>query len=149
MICRVESLKAIEITDDDIYEWVDKFHAELVEAKVTAKLTKRAANSMQIKLDKANTIASKRLHLVKSLKVDLDEVTDDLVDKSKAWYAIERMGTIKIEIRKVNDEGMETTMSLTVIDYLEWVYPKQFMLLRQHILRTVDDVTSHIKNINI
>ena len=105
VIRQVERRKAVEETVDDLYEWIDELHAELVDAKVTAKLAKGAAKSMQIKLDKANTVASKRLHLLKCLKVDLDEAKHDLVDESKARHALERMRTIQIEIKKERPIG--------------------------------------------
>ena len=57
---------------DDLYEWVDELQAELVDSKVATKLAKGAAKSTQKKLDKAKTVASNRLNLLKSLKVRLE-----------------------------------------------------------------------------
>ena len=63
-------------------------------------MAKGADKSTQTKLDKEKTVASNRLNLLKSLKVRLDKAKDDLVHESKSRYALERMRTIQIEIKK-------------------------------------------------
>ena len=49
VIHQVERRKAVEETVDDLYEWIDELHAELVDAKVTAKLAKGAAKDEILK----------------------------------------------------------------------------------------------------
>ena len=105
VLIQVKKRKAVEKTVDDLYEWVDELQAELVDAKVATKLAKGAAKSTQTKLDKEKTVASNRLNLLKSLKVRLDEAKDDLVHESKSRYALERMRTIQIEIKKERPIG--------------------------------------------
>ena len=93
---------------DDLYEWVDELQAEFVDAKVATKLAKGVAKSTQTKLDKDKTVASNRLNLLKSLKVRLDEAKDDLVHDSKSRFALERIRTIQIEIKRrgPSDDGV-------------------------------------------
>ena len=65
----VEKRKAVEETVDRLYEWVDELHVELSEAKSRVKEARKDTASHQTKLNKANTVAVKRLDLLKSLKL--------------------------------------------------------------------------------
>ena len=60
----VEKRKAVEATVDQLYEWIDKLHVELSEAKSTVKATRKSAKTDQIKLNEAKTVASKQLDLL-------------------------------------------------------------------------------------
>ena len=57
----------------DLYEFVDKFHAELLAAKAAVKELGKEFKSQQTMLNKVKTIAAKQLDLLKSLKIDLNE----------------------------------------------------------------------------
>ena len=65
----VEKHKAVEETVDHFYEWVDELHVEISEAKSRVKEARKDTASNQTKLNKANTVAVKRLDLLKSLKI--------------------------------------------------------------------------------
>ena len=65
----VEKRKAVEETVDRLYEWVDELHVELSEAKSRVKEARKYTAYHQTKLNKANTVAVKRLDLLKSLKL--------------------------------------------------------------------------------
>ena len=65
----VEKRKAVEETVDHLYEWVDELHVELSEAKSRVKEARKDTASNQTTLNKANTVAVKRLDLLKSLKI--------------------------------------------------------------------------------
>ena len=67
---------------DHLYEWVDELHADLYEAKSRVKEAQKDNASHQTKLNKANTVAVKRLDLLKSLKTSLNATKDELADES-------------------------------------------------------------------
>ena len=65
----VEKRKAVEETVDRLYEWTDELHVEISEAKSREKEARKNAASHRTKLNKSNTVAVKRLDLLKSLKL--------------------------------------------------------------------------------
>ena len=101
----IENQKAVKETVDHLYEWVDELHVELSEAKSRLKEVRKDAASHRTKLDKNNTVAVKRLDLLKSLKTSLNATKDELADGSHARPALERMRTIQIEIKKERPVG--------------------------------------------
>ena len=82
-----------------LYECVDELHVKLSEAKSRMKEARKDTSSHQKKLNKANTVAAKRIDLLKSLKTSLNEAKDDLADESHALVSLERMRTIQINIK--------------------------------------------------
>ena len=59
------------------------------------------------KLSKVKTVSAKQLEYLKSLKVSLNEVKEDLVDESHQRAALERMRTNHIEIKKERPVGRQ------------------------------------------
>ena len=90
----VEKRKASEEIVDHLYEWVDELYVEISEAKSRVKEARKDTASHQTKLNKANTVAVKRLDLLKILKTSLNATKDELADDSHACSAQERMCTI-------------------------------------------------------
>ena len=101
----VEKRKAAEETVDHLNECVEELHVELSEAKSRVKEARKDAASHQTNPNKANTVAVKRLELLKSLKTSLNATKDELADESHACAALERMRTIQIEIKKERPVG--------------------------------------------
>ena len=83
-----------------LYQCVDELHVELSEAKSRVKEARKDTSYHKKKLNKANTVAAKRIDLLKSLKTSLNEAKDDLADESHVCAALERMRTIQINIKK-------------------------------------------------
>ena len=104
-VVHVEKRKAVEETVDHLYEWVDKLHVDLSEAKSRVKEARKDTASHQTKLNKANTVAVKQLDLLKSFKTSLNETKDELADESHARAALERMRTIQINIKNERPVG--------------------------------------------
>jgi len=105
MELQMEKRKAAEKTVDDLYDWVDELHVELNTAKEEQKAAKREVKAKQTQLSNVRSIASKRLELLKSLKVKLGEARDDLADESRQREALERMRTIQLEIKRERTIG--------------------------------------------
>jgi hypothetical protein len=101
----VEKRKAVEKTVDDLHDWVDELHVELLDAKASAKRAEKNLRSEKTKSDKLNTVALRRLELLKNMKLRLDEVKSDLVEESQQRAALERMRTIQLEIKKERPVG--------------------------------------------
>ena len=89
MELQMEKRKAAEKTIDDLYDWIDELHVELNASKEAQKAAKKEVKSQQTQLSNARSIASKRLDLLKSLKVKLGEARDDLADESRQHEALE------------------------------------------------------------
>ena len=60
---------------------MDELHAELSDAKLAEKEAKKSIKLEQRKLNKVNTVATKRFEYLKNLKVSLNEAKEDLVDE--------------------------------------------------------------------
>ena len=101
----IEKRKAAEETLHRLYEWVDELYVELSEAKSRVKEAQKDNTYHQTKLNKANTVAVKRLDLSKSFKTSLNSTKDELADESHARASLERMRTIQIEIKKERPLG--------------------------------------------
>ena len=54
---------------DHLYQWVDRLHVKLSEAKSRVKQARKDTASHRTKLNKANNVAVKRLEILKSLKL--------------------------------------------------------------------------------
>ena len=90
---------------DHLYEWFDELHVDISEAKSGVKESRKDAASHRTKLNKANTVAIKRLDLLKSLKTSLNATKYELADESHAHASLERMRTIQIKIKKERPVG--------------------------------------------
>ena len=64
------------------------------------KEARKDAASYRTNLNKANTVAVKRLDLLKSLKTSLNATKYELEDESHVCADLERMCTIQIKIKK-------------------------------------------------
>ena len=96
----VDRRKAVETTVDDLHEWIDELHVELCEANTKARsLSKEVKAALKDKA-KANTAADKRLEILKDLKIRFNNVKDMLVDESKSREALQRLQTIRLQIKK-------------------------------------------------
>ena len=84
----VEKRKAVEETVDRLYEWVDKLHVELNEAKSRVKEERKETASHQTRLNKDITIDVKRLDFLKIIKTKLNKTKDELSDESHAHAAL-------------------------------------------------------------
>ncbi len=69
--------KAVEQTVDDLYDWVDKLRAEIQSARQDARAANKETKAAIRDKAKVETVASKRLSLLKDLKLCLDQ--------AKAW----------------------------------------------------------------
>lgn len=101
----VEKRHLVESAVDDLYDWIDELHAEINSQKLARKLARKEIQSAtRLKL-KNESIAAKRLSLLKDLKYRLSEAKDMLADESHEREALERMQTIKIEIKRQRSVG--------------------------------------------
>ena len=75
----VETRKAVELTVDKLYKWIDELHVELSEARSTVKAAQKDAKSDQTKLNKAKTVAYQKETRKMQKKLDRkeDEINDD------------------------------------------------------------------------
>ena len=101
----VDKRKAMEKTVEDLHEWVDKLHGELLDAKASARKSAKLLKSEKTKVAKLKTLADRRLDLLKNMKDRLDKVMSDLVEESQLRAALERMRTIQLEIKKERPVG--------------------------------------------
>jgi hypothetical protein len=101
----VDKRKAMEKTLKDLHEWVDELHGELLHAKASARTSAKLLKSEKTKVAKLNTVAVRRLELLKNMKDRLDIVKSDLVEESQQRAALERMRTIQLEIQKERPVG--------------------------------------------
>ena len=96
----VDRRKAVENTVDDLHVWIDELHTDLCEANTKARLLAKEVKAVLKNKAKADTVADKRLALLKDLKVRFNNVKDMLVDESKQREALEKLQTIRLEIKK-------------------------------------------------
>ena len=90
---------------DELYDWIDELGTELRETKRETKAALKAKDKAESRKAKANELASKRLTMMKELKVKLGEVQDELATESKRADALERMKTIRIQIKRERPVG--------------------------------------------
>ena len=64
----VERRKAVENTDDELYNWIDELDGELRDAKSVMQTAKKEAARAHYAKSKLETVASKRLALLKDLR---------------------------------------------------------------------------------
>ena len=90
---------------NDLYEWIDELHTNInlgKQAVKDARKDTKLAEKMKLKLE---TVASKRLSWLKELKSMLNAAKDMLADESHQQEALERMQTIKLEIKRERTVG--------------------------------------------
>lgn len=97
--------KVVEQTVDDLYEWIDELHSEINTTKLGVKSANRQLKESSKSKLKLESIASKRLSMLKDLKDQLRVAKDLLADESHQREALERMQTIKLEIKKQRSVG--------------------------------------------
>ena len=68
-------------------------------------MAKKAMKTAQASKNKLETVASKRLSILRDLKCSLREAKDMLADESHQREALERMHTIKLEIKRQRSVG--------------------------------------------
>jgi len=95
----VQKRRLVEQTVDELYDWVDDLHAEINEQKSAVKLAKKEMKSTIKSKLRIETLAKHRLSMLKELKSQLHEAKDMLADESQQREALERMQTIKLEIK--------------------------------------------------
>jgi len=101
----VEKRHIVEQTVDDLYDWIDELHFEINEQKQVNSMAKKAIKKAQSSKNKLETVASKRLSILRDLKCSLREAKDMLADESHQREALERMQTIKFEIKRQRSVG--------------------------------------------
>ena len=87
----VDKRKAMEKTLEDLHEWVDELHGELLNAKASARTSAKLLKSEKTKVAKLNTVAVRHLELLKNMRDRLDAVKSDLVEESQQHAALEQM----------------------------------------------------------
>jgi len=101
----VQKRRLVEQTVDELYNWVDDLHAEINEQKSAVKLAKKEMKSTIKSKLRIETLAKHRLSMLKELKSQLHEAKDMLADESHQREALERMQTIKLEIKRQRSVG--------------------------------------------
>jgi hypothetical protein len=101
----VEKRRLVEQTVDELYDWVDELHAEINQQKKAANLAKKETKSTIKSKLRLETVAKNRLSMLKALKSQLHEAKDMLADESHQREALERMQTIKLEIKRQRSVG--------------------------------------------
>ena len=96
----VERRKAVENTVDELYGWIDELDEELREAKSAMRTAKKEATSAYRAKSKLETVASKRLALLKDLKEQLRNTKDDLADESHQRESLEKLWQIQVQIKR-------------------------------------------------
>ena len=84
-----------------VAELQDQITVELKRTKDAQKDTK-AAKSAKLK---AEVLSSNRLSLLKNIRLQVHELKDQLADESKQRYALERLQTIQLQIKKERPIG--------------------------------------------
>ena len=70
MELQIEKRKTAEKTVDDLHNWVDELHVELNAEKEAQNVAKKEVKPQQTQLSNPRSIASKRLDLLNSLKLE-------------------------------------------------------------------------------
>ena len=97
--------KVVEQTVNELYDWIDELHSEINLQKKQTKLAKKEVKSVMTYKGKLESIASRRLSTLKDLKSKLSEAKNMLADESHEREALERMQTIKLEIKRQRSVG--------------------------------------------
>ena len=95
----------VESAVDDLYDWIDELHLEINSQKESTRLARKDVKSATRLKNKQQSIAAKRLSMLKGLKCSLREAKDMLADESHEREALERMQTIKLEIKRQRSVG--------------------------------------------
>ena len=101
----IERRKAVENTIDELYDWIDELDEEVRDAKSVLRVAKKEANSAHYAKSKLETVASKRLDLLKDLKQQLRNAKDDLADESHQRASLERLQQIQVQIKRERPVG--------------------------------------------
>ena len=102
---KVQKRRLVEETVDELYDWVDELHAEINMQKSATKVAKKEQKSTIKSKLRLETVSKKRLTMLKGLKSQLQEAKDMLADESHQRKALERMQTIKLEIKRQRSVG--------------------------------------------
>ena len=100
-----EKRHIVEQTVDDLYDWVDELHTDINKQKQVNKVSKKAMKSALPTNLKLETVAARRLPMLQELKCKLYAAEDMLADESHQREALERMQTIKLEIKHQRSVG--------------------------------------------
>ena len=101
----VEKRHIVEQTVDDLYGWIDELHSEINEQKKVTKSARKEVNAASKSKLKLESVAAKRLSMLNDLKIRLRDAKDMLAEESHQREAIERMQTIKLEIKRERAVG--------------------------------------------
>lgn len=101
----VEKRHLVESAVDELYEWIDELHSEINLQKELTRLARKEKRSAARLKHKLESIAAKRLSMLKDLKSSLREANDMLADESREREALQRMQTIKVEIKRQRSVG--------------------------------------------
>lgn len=92
--------KAVEQTVDELYGWIHELHSEIETARLATRAAGKEVKAAKKDKLKLESIASKRLIMLRDLKFRFNEAKDQLADESYQREALECMNTIKLEIKK-------------------------------------------------
>ena len=94
--CQVERRRAVEQVLDDTEEWVAELQNEISEEQKRTRAAQKDATTAKKNIKGVEAVSSKRLDLLKDLRLRLRDVKDELIDESKQRHALERMQTIQL-----------------------------------------------------
>ena len=103
----VERRKAVELAMDEMEEYVAELQDQITDEVKRAKDAQKdfkVAKSNQLK---AESVSSKRYALLKDMRLQVHELKDQLADESKQRYALERLQTIQLQIKKERPIGRQ------------------------------------------
>ena len=96
----VEKRKRLEQEILDLNQVLEEMSDDLAAERSKARQANKAARSAAAARAKAESLSAKRLALLKDLKLQLGELQDSLVDETQRNDALERMHTIKLQIKR-------------------------------------------------
>ena len=85
--------------------WLDEMNDELSEAKFATKQALRDKKDAMAARKYANSVATKRMAMLKDLKIHVNELSNNLADESQQRANLERMSSIKLEIKRQRGVG--------------------------------------------
>jgi hypothetical protein len=102
---QVDRRRAVEQVLDDTEEWVAKLQNEISEEQKRTRAAQKDATTAKKNIKGVEAVSSKRLDLLKDLRLRLRDVKDELIDKSKQRHALEHRQTIQLQIKKERPIG--------------------------------------------
>ena len=102
-----EVAKRCEVESElrDVNEWAEELGEELSVARRSARSAAKSERAALNAKSKAQSVASKRHAELSELKAQLSEAQDELADESKRRYALEKMSSIQLEIKRQRKVG--------------------------------------------